>query len=627
MLNAPVKIAGLPDHLASPPESPTAPDDPSREEKVAAYRDWARQLLQYRVERRAMLERVPSLIPIELRYCSDPDTGFLYWILMYGWIYEPRTNRRQSPDSPFILYRFQIDMLLWQMGMLDLDDAEGAEGDGVISKSRDMGATWCLCALALWGWLFMYPWQVRLISWRGDEVDANNTDSMFYKIRFMLVRLPAWQLPQGFLWDDNVHQGEIINPVNDNGLVGQTSTSRAMSGSRATWLIYDEGAKNKYLEESWSSTSNVAEHRTVSSSEHLEYNTFHHRLSHRIDIKPEEQPQVLELDYWLHPDHDDRWKQRQQARMASIPGSFEREVLRNPRANSPTIVYPLALSMQPEEIDYVWGSPVYVGIDPGSSDKCAVVWVQDNAGAQKMDVINAYARAKQVADWHGTMLRGTPYFIPPEDRWDFTEIEEALILQQNWGELEQLDGWTRCEDSDDWVYTPDDLEVCEWVRSISRPTMFYGDTSGQSVVGVTKDTVYTRLMKFGIIVNRDRMPSGEQTAFKRLARTYLGRQGALKEQLPRTRFANSPGGRMTLRAMQEYRWEKDADRPRVTEPTKPLHDDASHLCTCLEYIAVQRQIMRDITERVMPAATKARTGRRPGSTNYARMGRTPIGTR
>lgn len=629
MLNAPVRIAGLPDHLACPPDSPTAPDDPERAHKVAAWRDWARQMLQYRVERRALLERLPALIPLEHRYCGDPDTGAIYWTLMYGWIYEPRTNRRHSPESPFILYRFQIDLFLWTLGILDLDDAEGAEGDGAISKSRDMGATWCLCAIALWGWLFAYPWQVRMISWRGDEVDANNSDSMFWKVRFMLERLPAWMLPKGFVWDDDVHQGEIVNPVNQNGLVGQTSTPRAMSGSRATLLIYDEAAKNKYFRESWSNTSNVADHRIAPSSEHLDFNTLHHQLTHRIDLEPEEQCQVMELDYWLHPDHDERWAHRQKVRNASEPGAYDREVLRNPRGNSPTVVYPFASALHPEPLDRNWGDPLYVGIDPGSSDECAVVWVQDNSGEMKLDVINAYARAKQVADWHGTMLRGTPYFIPPDDgSWELTRIEKDLIDQENWLELAKLDGWTRCDDSDEWEYTQDDLDICRWVRDAGQPVMFYGDTSGQSQVGVTKDTVYTRLLKFGIIVNRDRMPSGEQTAFKRLARTYKGRQDATKESLPRMRFANNKGGRQALRAMQEYRWEKDAERARVTEPTKPLHDSASHLCTAIEYVMVQRQIMRDITSRDMPAPKKARTGRLPGgSGTYARMGRSPIGTR
>lgn len=622
-VSAPLRINGLPEHLACPPASPIGPDDPEWGAKLAAWEDWARGIMRHRVARREQLAKIPALIPIERRYCADPDTGPIYFGLMYGWIYEPRTNRRQSPDSPFIFYRFQIDMILWAMDIIDLDDPEGAEGDGVVSKSRDMGATWCFCLLALWGWLFAHPWQVRLISWRGDEVDANHPDAMFYKIRYMLAHLPAWMIPDGFTWDHHSNKNELINPANGNALVGQTSTERAMSGSRATWLLYDEAAKNKYFRESWGATTNVAEHRFAVSSEHLDYNTLFHQLSHRIDLAPDEQPQVYAVDYWLHPYHDEDWRRRQQKRNAAEPGAYEREVLRDPRGTDSVIVYPLALSKRVEPIERRPYAPIYVGIDPGSSDECAIVWLQDSDADGYMDVIQATMRSKQVADFHGTIIRGTPYFVPPNTRWALTDDEEQMIQMHDWAGLEALEGWTRCEESSGWEYTDEEYELMAWVRSIGQPVAFYGDVSGQSVVGVTKDTVYSRMLKFGILVNRDRLPTGGQTAFRAQARTYQGRQQATKAVLPRMRFNNNRGGRMVLRAFQEYRW-SDPDKPRMNEPTKPLHDKSSHLVTACEYVFVQRRIMFDMIVAGMGGQKpeKAATGRRAYNTNhYARMGR------
>lgn len=565
-------IPALPEHLRQPPASLIAPDDPERDEKRAAWRAWRDGVLRYRVQRAMQVRDQPQLQRIELQLCKDPA----YWLLMWGTIFEPRPQRDQAPESPFLLYPFQIDTLDWfEERLAD----SGSTADGVLSKSRDMGASWLLAAFALHGWLFRTPWQVRMVSWRADEVDAKNPDSMFWKIDFILHRLPEWMLPRGFDWDTNRQKMYLGNPANGNVIGGQASTERAMRGGRATWVAYDEAAINKMFEESWASTSNVAPTRFAVSSEHLEFNDFFYRLRTGAGMDPDQRPSVLELDYFLHPEHDDDWLANQRDRLAGVPGAFEREVLRDPKAGDTTFVYPSASDKQTVPCEYVPGAPLYVGIDPGHADETAIVWMQQQPDG-RMKVLEAYQAKGKTASFWGTILRGTPHLR--KSTWDDADAGVPV-------------GVTPTEaDPDTWQYTEREYELMAWTKTLPKAT-YFGDTSGNNTLGASKDTVYSRLARFGIIVNADRDRNGKSQAWKMQARTFKGRQEALKELLPRLDFNNTWGGRLALTAVQNYRWTPQ-DKPRVSEPRAPLHDSTSHLCSAIEYVAVNLFLRRQVSQ-------------------------------
>lgn len=581
-------VPALPEELRQPPESIHSPDDPEREEKRLAWEQWRDGVLRWRIGRWMQVQEYPELSVIETRLCLDP----VYWLLAWGSIFEPRPQRDRSPESPFILYPFQIDILDWFEERLA---TSGARADGVLSKSRDMGASWLMAAYALHGWLFRTPWQVRLVSWRADEVDARTPDSIFWKIDFLLDRLPLFMKPATYNPEEHRMKMMIINPENGNVIGGQASTERAMRGGRATWVGYDEAAINKLFAESWSGTANVTNHRIAVSSEHLDFNDFFYRLRTGDGIPPDMRPAVFEADYFLHPGHDDSWLEEQRQRNAASPGAFEREVLRDPRAGDTTFVYPSALDKTTVQADYLPGAPLYVGIDPGYSDETAVVWMQPQPDG-RMKVLDAYQASKKTAGFWGTILRGTPWLRG--NTWPAPEHMSAYspdLIPAGW----TIVGLMPTEDEpDQWNYTDHELELMAWVRTLPRPQVF-GDTSGHSSLGATKDTVYTRLIPYGIIVNTDRYADGSSPAWKMQARTFKGRQEAMKELLPRLEFANTWGGKLALSAMQNYRW-TPSDRPRSTEPKTPLHDSSSHLVTAMEYVAVNLYLRRQISRANLP---------------------------
>lgn len=546
-------IPGLPKHINYCPDAPTSPDDEHGDELREAWRLWSQELRRYRVSRQIECDEDDVIRAIELRKCAEHPA---YWLAVWGWIYEPRAQREETDERPFLPYGFQIDTLNFFLKTLD---ERGAAADGIISKSRDMGASWLMCAFALWGWIFKKPWQVRLISRNQDLVDNKSSDSLFWKLDFLWQRLPGWMMPDGF--DPIGHRMKLtlINPSNGNMIVGESTTSNAVRGGRATWVGYDEAAFIPDFDLAWAATANATNHRFAVSSESLEKGPHFYKLRTGSDMQ--HKPSVIGLDWWMHPEHDRNWLAEMKQRFSANPEEYYAEVLRDPHTGSSTWVYPSANEKKPSnEISYSNGNPVIVGIDPGFNDETAIVWLQHNLRNGKYEILNSYVNRRMPADFYGTILTGTP-----------TE--------------------------GDWQYTEQDYEIMAWTRSLPQPT-YYGDVYGDNTSGATLDSFYSRLRRFGVHVNVDRVPGSDVTPYRMSARSFKGRREALREMLPTVEFADSVGSRRVLRALQENRFRPD-DRPTQSAPKTPLHDWTSHLVSALEYVAVNIKMRRSVVGRVL----------------------------
>ena len=69
----------------------------------------------------------------------------LFYVNAFCWTYDPR---QKNGSIPFITYEFQDEL------MMDLVDRIENGGDLIISKSRDMGASWCILTVYEWLWHF-----------------------------------------------------------------------------------------------------------------------------------------------------------------------------------------------------------------------------------------------------------------------------------------------------------------------------------------------------------------------------------------------------------------------------------------------------------------------------------------
>jgi hypothetical protein len=243
-------VPGLPEHLKVVPPAPSSGTDPEADEKRAAWQAWAFDLARYRVKRKAELHQNPDLIPFELKKCALSPA---YFLAMWGYIFEPRhepENGIIGGDKPWLPFEIQVEMLNWIDRSIQ---SGGPDRDGVVSKCRDMGATWTFCKYLAHGWLFKYPFNALLLSRNKSLVDSKSDDAMFSKIEFILRRLPQWMMPEGFSISDKRWNSDLIllNPVTRAQIKGESTNSNAGRSGRYTLIVIDEAAFVPDLSHVW----------------------------------------------------------------------------------------------------------------------------------------------------------------------------------------------------------------------------------------------------------------------------------------------------------------------------------------------------------------------------------------
>jgi hypothetical protein len=395
--------------------------------------------------------------------------------------------------------------------------------------------------------------------------------SIMAKARHILDHLPLWLKPG----PKETHRKHLLlkNRINGNEIFGDSTTANAMVGARGSWALFDELAKHQHGQAAWGSTSSAFDTRVGVSTEDFTYGTFFRDLWKGKDPAAG-QPRVLEIDWWDNPMLDDQWFESRRRRDAHDPAKFALEVLRNPYAGPEVFVYPEAREIVPDaEYDYVPGYPLYVAMDPGVRDDCALVVVQDRHDLGIVSVIDGYSTNGKPADYYGTILSGRLDI----DRWGY----------------------------DDEAFRVGTFFATAEIRRV------YGDVSGWNREGTTMDSFYTRLEPYGIIVIRDRQPDGEIAQSQQIARSYRGRREALHALFPRLRFGTTPGAYRVLDALQNNRY-KPSKGAVQTEERIPLHDDTSHYTSAMEYYAVNRDIETALALQMvrMTKPTTLRTRRR-----------------
>lgn len=156
-------------------------------------------------------------------------------------------------DIPFKLFKHQEKFIRWLVAR------EAAKEDGLVEKSRDMGVTYLCCAYALHRWLFTSGAKIGFGSRKLELVDKlGDPDCIFEKIRFMLYRLPAEQLPRGFKRREHDNSNKLINPETGSVITGEGGDNIGRGG-RASIYFVDESAHLEHpesIDRSLSQTTN-----------------------------------------------------------------------------------------------------------------------------------------------------------------------------------------------------------------------------------------------------------------------------------------------------------------------------------------------------------------------------------
>lgn len=565
--SGPALIKALPPELRRVPGYLSLSDDAWRE----AWFGWRDRLAPHRDETHDLCERDFDFRMDERLLCAaDPK----YWMAMWGWVYEPRARKAQGKHVPFTPFAFQCHVMDWLVALADNPEQQ----DGLIDKARGIGLSWTIVAFAVWGWAFHDITSLLLSKKQADVDRPNNMNTLFGKAIYMIDNMPEWMLPPGFNEERDRTQMNIANPDSHAQIFGDSTTGDAGRSARATIAFVDEAPFIRDLADVWSTLGGTTDHRVGLGSMTTKHGfTWLDNIEKRRQDDPET---VYTLDWWLNPHQDEAWRQREYARREKdndLPGYYC-EIERNPWMGRTNIIYPEARSVTFDGPPYDPALPVIVGIDPGIVDDTAIIFGQpldgDHRGGQ-VNWLDSYERSGMAAEYYAIILTGLHAYLEPGDLYHGHAFSRSEY---------QLMDWTR---SLPWqrtrvVMDPAGKATDAGLNSFQLRIITFSRT-------LRKRWLDAEAKKLGAAAdNLPRLRAIEPYCEKIIAlQAHQARHNAARELLARSTFHDSPGTRRLVRALRNYRLGELT--AKATREPVPIHDDdASHLATAFEWVAVYR---------------------------------------
>lgn len=191
-------------------------------------------VFRFRVEKLKAFHGSPAVLASAHAYYRNNPVDFInHWMSTV----DPRNSGVEGKlsEMPFILFDKQKE-LIWF-----LDDLVANNVNGLVQKSRDMGATWVCCAYSVWLWLYYPGTAIGWGSRKAQLVDnLGDMSSIFEKIRSLIRGLPPCFTPHG-LSPDNMPFMRIINPENESIITGEAGDNIGRGG-RTKIFFKDESA-------------------------------------------------------------------------------------------------------------------------------------------------------------------------------------------------------------------------------------------------------------------------------------------------------------------------------------------------------------------------------------------------
>ena len=246
---------------------------------------------------RATAEQQPHL---RAAFAAD----FALWCEATAWTYRVKSIDDAGREVPAA--QMHVPFTLWDCQVEASVEIIACIRDGrdcVIRKSRDMGASWLLVGVAVWGWLF-HGWQSLLVSRVEDLVDrSGDPDSLFWKVDYLLSSQPEWLLPAT---PKSLEKGGALrqhmmlrHPATGATIAGQASTEHIGRGGRRTLVIFDEFAALDNADSAWRSAADCTSCR-IANSTPIGAGTEYARLV--ATARTQGEPRLIELMYWQHPE-------------------------------------------------------------------------------------------------------------------------------------------------------------------------------------------------------------------------------------------------------------------------------------------------------------------------------------
>lgn len=533
---------------------------------------------RYRLNLLAKAAERPDLRVLLLEKSSrDP----LFWVNSFVWIYEPR-----SPDKviPFVTYEYEDELITDIVAHIESGD------DLFVDKSRDMGVTWTVLAVFLWGFRFR-DWSFLVGSRKQEEVDSiGDLSTLFPKIRFIWERLPFWmklEVVDSFM--------RLANPKSGAAITGEATNANFGTGGRYNASLLDEYSKwEETAAAAWTSLAQAtpcripvatpfgsgtkqAELRETDIDQRHYHWTRHPEKAKGLYRITEEERRSRGLKGGLTRSP---WYDTQCERMTESEIAQELDI--NYERSAEGRVYGLEWDAlvgggRLLRLDYQPGLPLFTAWDFGIGDNTAVIVLQVAPMGSGIFVVDHYENNNLGIVHYFKWLLMRPYLrLDPVLQAYLENLSEERILDEQTGD----------------VVVPDEV-----VRAVER--LFaghYGDIAGRQRNLVTGRSVFEWLQDRGIRMQARRTTQiDEQHAVKlALARTYVD------ERL--TRFQKS---------FNNFRFPWDEKRGEWGRD--PYHDKHSHTPKAFAYFAVNHFEPEDhsessVAKRIRELAEKQKSG-------------------
>lgn len=272
------------------------------------------------------------------------STHCLQFINDFGFLFEPRRagiGHNSGVRLPFVTFKRQNEFVRFILSCVR------HEADGLIEKSRDMGATWLCVAISVWLWLFWPGAQVGWGSRKADLVDnIGDADSIFEKIRIYIRHLPPEFLPTGFVESEHMLYMRIVNPETGSAITGESGNSIGRGGRKSIYFK-DESAWYEHPESIEASLGDNTNVQIDISSVHGLGNVFHRKRENGTEWQTGSPAikgitNVFVMDWSDHPAKDQAWYNMRRAKAAAdgLLHVFAQEVDRDYSASVEGVVIP-----------------------------------------------------------------------------------------------------------------------------------------------------------------------------------------------------------------------------------------------------------------------------------------------
>lgn len=228
-----------------------------------------------------------------LALCAAGAEGCIYWLNAFVWTFRQKRVDKHGVEKSITGGDTDVRFVTWQVqdgAVRDLFDAIENGGDVTIDKSRDMGASWLTIAVFVWFWMFREGVHFRILSRVEELVDTpDDSDSLFWKIDFLVRKLPAWMRPP-----IKRTYKKIVNLRGGNTIIGRSTTGAQGRAGRCTAMMIDEAALVRELRPIWQGFQQTTACRIAVSSAYGP--GFFSKLVRSPQVK------TIRLAWWDHPE-------------------------------------------------------------------------------------------------------------------------------------------------------------------------------------------------------------------------------------------------------------------------------------------------------------------------------------